>query len=195
VAYPEPHHPANEEEVELVRRTCEGDRAAAEELFRRFAPLIASISRRGCHDLLDELFLSLHHDNWRKLRTWSAAGLLKSWISIVARRLCGKMLKDSGRWTPLESQGELRVTEDDNALRQMIRSERVVEVLNAIERLEQPRDRLAIRMHYLEEMSAEEVAAQLDCTAKQFHLIRFRAIERLRNLLKGAMADVGASRR
>ncbi len=195
MAYPEPHQPANEEEVELVRRTCGGDRAAAEELFRRFAPLIVHISRRGCDDLLDELFLSLHRDNWRKLRTWSAAGRFASWISIVAKRLCGKMLKDSGRWTPLESQGELRVTEDDSVLRQMIRSERVIEVLNAIERLEQPRDRLAIRMHYLEEKSAAEVAAQLDCTANQFHVIRFRAIERLQNLLKGAMADVGASRR
>jgi RNA polymerase sigma factor (sigma-70 family) len=194
VAHSEPPSPESAHELALIKKVCAGDRAAADELFRGIAPLVTKISYRGCHDLLDELFLYLHKNSWHHLRSWSGASKFKSWISVVARNYCSKMLKDSGRTVSLEYQEEIRTNEDD-PLRKMIRSENILEVLNAIEMLEQPRDRRAVRMFYIDELSVEETAAALSCTPEQFHLIRFRAVDRLRKLMKGAIADAGSSQR
>jgi len=83
------------EQVDLVNRTCNGDRAAAERLFTVvLGPTIAAISRYWrCEDLPDELFVHLSENNWRRLRTWSGKANLKSWIRIVARRLSVQMVK------------------------------------------------------------------------------------------------------
>jgi DNA-directed RNA polymerase specialized sigma24 family protein len=138
------------DEIDLVSRTCNGDRAAAEQLFAVvLGPTIAAISRyRRCEDLPDELFVHLSENNWRRLRTWSGKANLKSWIRIVARRLSVQMVKGWTRSISL-SDGEDRDVADghDSVLDRLIESERGMELLNAIERLESPRDQAVLRMY------------------------------------------------
>src|SRR5579871_6840815 len=97
---------ADPAEVDLVRRTCSGDRAAAEELFLTvLGPMLGGIARQwNCEDLPDEFFVHLSEDNWRRLKTWSGKAPFKPWARIVARRLCNHMMKDSRRSTSLGEQ-------------------------------------------------------------------------------------------
>ena len=184
------------DEIDLVNRTCNGDRAAAERLFIVvLGPTLAAISRYWrCEDLPDELFVHLSENNWRRLRTWSGKADLKSWVRIVARRLSVQMVKGWTRSISL-SDGEDRDLADghDSVLDRLIESERGMELLNAIERLESARDQAVLRMYYFDSKSPSFIASKLACPIDRVYVIKTRAVKRLQHLLERAATDVDAS--
>ena len=147
-------------------------------------------------DLADELFVHLSEDGWQRLRTWTGKASIKSWVRIVARNVCGQMVKDWNRSIPLSDVVDSQVADgQESILHQIIESERCVEVLNAIETLDSARDQAVLRMFYFESKSPACIAAALGCPVDRVYVIKLRAVKRLQQMLGGAVSDVNASRR
>lgn len=179
-------------------RTCAGDRAAAETLFTTIlGRVIDGVSRRWDYpDLLDELFVHLSENDWRRLRTWKGESSLEGWVRVVANRICSAAVQDRRRLVPLPL-GEERdfASEEEHVIERMIREETTVGLLEAIEQLDTPRDRLVLRMHYFDGRDLPQIAGDLGVPLSTVYVIKSRALARLRQRLKGGSTHVDASGR
>ena len=185
------------QEVALVRRVCAGDRTAAAELFTTVlgATVHAVAQRWGYPDLLDELFIHLSENDWRRLRTWQGRSSLQGWARVICSRICREAVQGSRRLSPL-TLGEDRAVVDpaEGVVEHLIREESRLGLLEAIEQLDTPRDRLVLRLHYLQERDLPAIAAQLGVPLSTVYVIKSRALNRLRTKLQGASARVDPSR-
>lgn len=174
------------QDAALVRRVCAGERAAAAELFTTVlgATVEAVAQRWGYPDLLDDLFVHLSENDWRRLRTWQGRSSLQGWVRVVCSRICREAVKGSSRLVPLPL-GEDRATMDpaEDVVERLIREESRLGLLDAIERLETPRDRLVLRLHYLQGCGLPDIAKQLGVPLSTVYVIKSRALSRLRTKL------------
>jgi RNA polymerase sigma factor (sigma-70 family) len=106
------------------------------------------------------------------------------------------MMKGPAPLTDLSIGEDCEIADDQSSvLDQLIKSERVMEVVNAIEELDSARDRALLRMFLFELRSPVEIATRLDCPVSRVYVIKTRAIKRLQLLLEGVTSDVDASGR
>jgi RNA polymerase sigma factor (sigma-70 family) len=177
------------QDIALVRRVCAGERAAATELFTTvLSATVDAIARRWNYpDLLDALFVHLSENNWRRLRTWEGRSSLQGWVRVICARICREALQGSRRLDPLTlEEGREVVDPGEGVVERLIREEDRLELLDAIERLETPRDRLVLRLHYLQERDLPAIAAQLGVPLSTVYVVKSRALNRLRAKLQGA---------
>ncbi|HEY2293577.1 MAG TPA: sigma-70 family RNA polymerase sigma factor [Thermoanaerobaculia bacterium] len=186
------------QEAALVRRVCAGDRAAAAELFTTVlgATVNAVAQRWSYPDLLDDLFVHLSENDWRRLRTWQGRSSLQGWVRVICTRICREAVQGSTRLAPL-TLGEDRAVVDpaEDVVDRLIREESRLGLLEAIEQLDTPRDRLVLRLHYLQEHDLPAIATQLGIPLSTVYVVKSRALDRLRTKLQGASARVDPSRR
>jgi RNA polymerase sigma factor (sigma-70 family) len=182
----------------LVERTLAGDRAAAETLFTTvLGRTIDVIARRWDYpDLLDELFVHLSENGWRRLSTWKGESSLEGWVRVVANRICYAEVQGRRHLVPLPL-GEERdfASEEEQVIETLIREETRVGLLDAIDQLETPRDRLVLRMHYFNGRDLPQIAKEIGVPLSTVYVIKSRAIARLRQRLKGPPTRVDASGR
>lgn len=179
---------------ELARRVLAGDRDAEQELLAALRPGLLIVLRHG-----------------RMAQNLDAQDIVQETLRIVLERLRADAIDDPQRLFAFAAQtarrlaiGALRTTRRrrtivDSLLVSRLRiagasaaeeaeqqdlARRVMELLDE---LPKPRDRLVLTRFYLDGADRQEICAELGVTERQFDLVLFRARERYRRLLETRM--------
>lgn len=165
-----------------------GDRAAFEELFRRYAPrLLAYLRRSGlpgaaAHDAAQQVFLQLH----RARADYRAGAPVRPWMFTIA----ANVRRDVARRAQRRPEAELeRAPEPASPAAASTPEDRVVR--RALDRLP-PEQRDVLVLHYYEGLSMGEVAEVLGATRAAVKVRAHRAYLTLRDLLARATPTPGA---
>lgn len=175
---------------QLIEYLVAGESWAVEYLFydkcrAMFDYIIREVFRGGVQrdELINELFLFLSRDNWRRVRQFRAESRFTTWLSVVAVRFFlakRNELIDSDRNNSLNERDinnvPCRFGYDDFVAK--------IDLYNLIGRLSNPRDRYVLLALDIYGHSIEEVAAELGVTVDNLYNIRRRAKERLSNIVK-----------
>jgi len=130
------------------------------------------------NELISELYLFLREDNWRKVREFEGRSKFSTWLSVVSIRFFLKRkakLIDSGSKYALCSDKVMNLS-GKSPYEEMIRK---IDLINAIQRLQSPRDKYVILSLEIEGYEADEVALNLGVTKANLYNIKKRALEKL----------------
>jgi RNA polymerase sigma factor (sigma-70 family) len=174
------------EDMTLVARVLTNDLCAIEQLFiQRCGQQIAYLSIKYCHeDLLGELYIHLRQDDWRRLRTWQGRSSIKSWVEMVAVRICLYRVKDLSRFEPLGNWANILQADGFGSQEVLARNAEINDVLEAIEKLERKRDKRVMYSLILNEMDLNEIAAELQISTDKAYVVKCRAIKRVKQLIE-----------
>lgn len=169
---------ANDEEtVEYVFfHRCDG-------MFEHIANSIYQ-SQGGKEELINEFYLHLREDNWRRLRQFEFRSGLNTWLTIVAIRFFNA--KKATMQTKMETLDPLIINKVENEVDDydIIHEMSRVELYEAIERLAKPRERLAL-LGELMGKSAETIAKELGCTVAAVYNLTKNARKAVKKMMKG----------
>ena len=170
---------------QLMAAYVDGDAAAFEVLFARYADVLYRLARRrvgsddDARDLVQQTMLHLHrarHDFRRDSR-------LRPWLFTIAMNLVREYHRRRGRRPEhsLEREPEVPDPADqpDSA-----RRERVARVRAALERLP-VQQREVIELHWFEESPYEEIATIVGASVAAVRVRAHRGYQRLREILAG----------
>lgn len=162
---------------------CAGDAAAFRELFTRYAPLLGRVLRRfgpsseQLADLVQQTFLQLH----RARNDFRRDAELRPWIFTIAFNLAREQLRRTRR----RPESALD-TDEDVRLGQLPVGQHGFELRSdlsrALERLPQDQ-REVIVLHFVEELSFEEIGDKVGATAGAVRVRAHRGYQTLRKLL------------
>jgi RNA polymerase sigma-70 factor, ECF subfamily len=181
----------------LVRRIRAGDRAAEEELVRRYSRGLLVHLRRMTGD--PALSDDLHQETFRvvleRLRReeLEEPGRLAAFVLRTGRNLfLGAWRKRTRRGEGMsldgfpgsDSEPEPAIADPDpGQLAAVLRDERIRRVRQVIGELATPRDRQLLFRFYVAEEERESICADLGLTGPHFNRVLFRARQRLKELL------------
>ncbi len=195
----------------LVAGLLAGEYDAPRAFLERHGPAIYAMVTRefGCdqavaRDLLQELYLHLYEDDWRRLRLWSGRGSLAGYLRTIARRLLLARLERENRPPPEndapgheDARDESPATPGTEPAAEIDRAALAACVRRAMDRL-QPRERRLIHRLHWEEQSYREIAEAEGMTVSNVGVALHRAqkrladwVERLCAELVAALAEVG----
>jgi RNA polymerase sigma factor (sigma-70 family) len=179
---------------QLVAAVCNNDLAAIEHFLDSCcAPVVLGLSRRFSRyeygDLLNDLAIHLFEGDWRRLRTWQGRSTLRAWVRQVAARLCLHHCRNLQRDPRKEPLTDATAQTDDDPLTELGLQESRVEVLRAIERLDDPVDRVILLMRFFEDATAAQIAETLDITPEYARVRLHRALNRVREMIEGGLCD------
>ncbi len=129
-------------------------------------------------ELVNELFLFLAYDNWRKLKDFNYNSSLMTWITVVATRF---FIRKRDKLIENESSEALIIENDKNIFTNI--SEDSVNLPMAIDAMPNERYKRTIQLLDLQEVSYEDAAAELSVTVANLYNIHRRAIAQLRCIL------------
>lgn len=129
-------------------------------------------------ELVNELFLFLANDNWRKLRDFNYNSSLMTWITVVATRF---FIRKRDKLIENES-SEALIIESDKLCHGLI-SEDSVNLHMAIEAMPNERYQRVIQLLDMQEVSYEDAATELNVSVANLYNIHRRAIAQLRYIL------------
>lgn len=168
---------ANDEEtVEYVFfHRCDG-------MFEHIVNSILPNGNKG--ELINEYYLYLREDDWRRLRQFEFRSGLNTWLTIVAIRFFNakKSLAQTNdkALSSLPMDKAENVADDFDVYHEMSR----VELYDAINRLSKPRERLAL-LGELMGKSAESIAEELGCTVAAVYNLTKKARKAVKKMMKG----------
>jgi RNA polymerase sigma factor (sigma-70 family) len=172
---------------ELLERVLAGDRTAWQEWEGRFRPVLAGIARRDfrlpwedIEDLLQDLAVALLNDGGRQLRAYRHEGSLRSWLCAVWRHRCldlkrrrfpsgGPMLEPPQPGFSLSPRHSIEV--------RLLAGQAL--------RLVGERDRILLRLHFIQGWSQREIAGSLGISENTVASSLARAKVRVRKILEG----------
>lgn len=129
--------------------------------------------------LINELYIYLQADDWRKIKQFDYRSKLTTWTSVVAIRYFQKkreMLIESGMSQTLNR-------ETDNGFDAHFCVERKIDIHNAMNRMQNIRYRQVIEMLDLKEMRPDLLAQQMNVTVDNLYNIHRRALLQLRMMM------------
>lgn len=132
-------------------------------------------------ELVNELYIYLSDDNWKKVREFEGRSKFTTWLSVISVRYFCKKKRNM-------IDTDLRKAQIDEAekLPNNIPYENFVnniDLFNAINKLKNPRDRFVIMALEIEGRTPDEVANSLDITVDNLYNVRKRAKKHLSNNL------------
>lgn len=130
------------------------------------------------NELMNELFLILANDNWRKIREFNYQSSLMTWISVVATRF---FIRKRDKLIENESSEALIMENDSNNFTNI--AEDSVNLQMAIDAMPNERYKRAIQLLDMQEVPYEDAAAELSVTVANLYNIHRRAIAQLRCIL------------
>ena len=191
------------EDRQLISKCLSSDRRAWEAMVRRFSNLVyqtaratflakqISFSRQDLEDLHNTVFLRLFEQGCARLRLYQGRNgcTLASWIRIVTVRTVLNYIRKKGvdeplwekKKTPIDELPWLR-GEDKGPLALMERAEQEKLVHEGMESLA-PRDRLFMKLHIDQGLPMEQVAEALQISVQNAHVVKHRAVEKLKSYL------------
>jgi len=168
-----------------------GDADAARVLAVRHTSRVLALSyrmlndRAEAEDVAQEAMLRL----WKIAPDWRRGeAQVSTWLYRVASNLCTDRLRKK-RGTNLD---DIPEPEDDapSAEEVMLQQKRVATLAEAIEALPD-RQRLAVTLRHLEELSNPEIADIMEISVEAVESLTSRGKRTLRNMLKGQEAQIG----
>ena len=168
----------------LFKAYVEGDAAAFEELFRRYAPVLTGIMRRDIRrhqdadELVQDTFLHAH----RAAADFDTNRPLRPWLMTIAFNLKREYFRRKGRRpeAPLELDGRRdpavipRIDEQHDAVTQV---QRGLAALNASQRE-------VIELHWFAGLSFPEVAVAVGASVSAVKVRAHRGYQAIRTLLR-----------
>lgn len=135
-------------------------------------------------DLVDELFLFLFEDDWKRLRTFdSSKASLSTWISTVSYRF----FRDYKR-SKIDLNGMITISDKWETFRgdwvQSHDAGMMMDIERAIESISSDRDREIARALFVEDREYESVATEYDLTVDYVYTVKNRIVKQLRKTLK-----------
>lgn len=180
---------------DLLAAYAAGDRRAAQELSTRLVPRVLGFATRmlndraEAEDVVQESMLRL----WRIAPEWRhGEAQVSTWLFRVAANLCTDRLRKSRRSRPLDD----AVDPEDpspgvvDALETGDRAKALQEALAQLP----DRQRQAVVMRHLEEMSNPEIASAMDMSVEAVESLTARGKRALSALLAGRRAELGFER-
>jgi RNA polymerase sigma factor (sigma-70 family) len=176
--------PAPQDEVALVSRVAQGDGAAFDALFRRYAPRLIRFlgpTTRGAH-LIDEIVNDTMFVVWRKARTFNGCSKVSTWILGIASRRRLKTLQRVDDRIGNVDIDELAAPVECGPEGQFIRQDLQRRLRDAIDALPAEQRRV-VMLTYFDGCTYAEIAAIVGCPVNTVKTRMFHARRRLRVLL------------
>ena len=136
-------------------------------------------------DLVDEFFLFMYEDNWRRLRSFdSSLSSLSTWISTVSYRF----FRDYKR-SKIDLNGAITISDKWETFRgdwvQSIDAGIMIDIETAIDAIKSDRDREIAKQLFIEDREYEAIAEEFDMTCDYVYTVKNRIIKQLKTTLKG----------
>lgn len=179
----------------LLRLYANGDRRAAAELTTRLAPRVYGVAMRvmnshaEAEDVTQEAMLRL----WKMAPDWQpGAAKVSTWLYRVAMNLCiDRKRRARGGHVNLDAVPE-PPDQGQSAAEQMQETARQDALQGALMRLPE-RQRQAVVLRHLEELSNPEIAAIMEITVEAVESLTARGKRALAAALAGRRAELGYS--
>jgi RNA polymerase sigma-70 factor (ECF subfamily) len=168
----------------LMVRVGEGDAGAYRELVQRHGTRLQHYARRllgdgdEAEDVVQETFLRL----WQRPSAYSPEARLTTWLHRIAHNLAVDRLRARGRWQALDDEEQVPISASQ--LRHIAEQERKQSLDAALGRLPE-RQRAALVLVHLHELSGKEAAAVLDIGEEALESLLSRGRRALRQMLQG----------
>lgn len=179
------------EDDALMVLFANGDRQAAVTLAHRHTPRVLALAVRMLHDkaeaedVAQEAMLRL----WKIAPDWrQGEAKVSTWLYRVAANLCTDRLRRR-RGTDLEDIPE-PADDTPGVERQMMQQDRVDALSDALQRLPE-RQRLAVTLRHLQELSNPDIAEVMDLSVEAVESLTARGKRQLAKLLQPQKAELG----
>ncbi len=190
----------NIEEMALVRRCVEGDRAAWRTLMTNYGALVAhavretfrrilkQVDSNRVDDAIQSVWFSLCEDGCRRLRGFRSKSRLSTWLTVLSTRRALDILRSERR------RGTFKNVHFDDEDRDLIKELQAPEterrfspddvflLYDSLERLPEE-DKLILKMYYLDGFSYHSIAVILKVTANTISSYLLRAREKLKRCM------------
>lgn len=136
-------------------------------------------------DLVDELFMFLLEDDWRRLRSFDPEkSSLSTWISTVSFRF----FRDYKR-SKIDLNGLITISDKWETFRgdwmESVEAGLKMDIDQAIEGIKKDRDREIAKRLFIEDKEYEVVAEEFGLTVDYVYTVKNRIVKQLRSSLKG----------
>lgn len=180
-------------EVDFARALARGEVEAVRAFETRHRPLVGhalGVALRRWRpespvhpdDLAQDFVGFLFTDGGRRLQSFQGRSPFTAWLYTVALRYFQRRLARVAPDRRADVEPEARAADDHDPERALLASEDAARVRAAVAELP-PEDRLLLRLFYLEELNAAEVAAALGKGAGGVRMRKMRLLDRLRAVL------------
>ena len=137
------------------------------------------------HDLVDEFFLFLYEDNWKRLRSYDPSlSALSTWISTVSYRF----FRDYKR-SKIDLNGAITISDKWETFRgdwlQSIDAGIMMDIETAIDAIKSDRDREIAKQLFIEDREYEAIAEEFGLTCDYVYTVKNRIIKQLKTILNG----------
>lgn len=134
-------------------------------------------------ELVNELFLYLYEDDWRRLKTFNGTASLSTWISLISFRFFKQF-----KFSKIDSRGVVALNdkEDFNA-KDLITGKdpgTSVDLEMAFRSISNERDQSIARALLLQDVEPKDIADKYDLTVDYVYTIKNRAVKTLRKVLR-----------
>ena len=178
--------------IDLAARVRACDPDAETELVSRYRPGLVMMLRRllkdpsfaddYCQEVFRVAFEALRHNRI------DDGGKLAAYLWSVARNLANSDLRRHYRNQATTALSEAIVDDKARPEQEVLREERNRLLHDALTALT-PRDRAVLTAFYLEDTSKESICRRMGLSASQFDVIKWRALKRLRALVREQEGD------
>ncbi len=174
-------------DVELIDAVCDNNQQAIVHLFyKKCLPIfqyhICKLFpyKEEIRDLVDEFFLYMFEDDWRRLRTFdSSRASLATWISVTSFRFF-KAYKHS----KIDSNGLISVSDKwDTYVGDWIQSSDaglMIDINEAIDSISNDRDREIARLIFIQDKEFQQVADRFGLSIDYVYTVKNRLVKQLR---------------
>ena len=136
-------------------------------------------------DLVDEFFLFMYEDNWRRLRSFdSSLSSLSTWISTVSYRFFRDYKKSK-----IDLNGSITISDKWETFRgdwvQSIDAGIMMDIETAIDAIKSERDKEIAKQLFIEDREYEAIAEEFGLTCDYVYTVKNRIIKQLKKTLKG----------
>lgn len=172
---------------ELVRAVCRNDQQAIVHLFYKkclstFQYHIYKLFpyKVDVRDLVDELFLYLYEDDWRRLRTYDGTrASLATWMSVTSFRFF-KAYKHS----KIDSNGLISISDKwETSVGDWVQSHDaglMMDINNAISAIVNERDREIAKLIFIEDKEFQVIADRFDLSIDYVYTVKNRLVKQLK---------------
>lgn len=136
-------------------------------------------------DLVDEFFLFMYEDDWRRLRSFDRSlSSLSTWISTVSYRF----FRDYKR-SKIDLNGAITISDKWESFRgdwiQSIDAGIMMDIETAISAIKNERDRNIAKQIFIDDREYDAIAKDFDLTCDYVYTVKNRLVKQLKTMLKG----------
>lgn len=170
-------------ETVLINRALSGEQSAFAALLGMYwGEVYAFLSSKNiCDEDAEDLCIETFSKAFEKLSTYDSQYRFKTWLLYIARNNYVDFMRKNAHLISLFSEKILEDLEydvemvgDETPESRMIEKQSVEQMRLSLERL-QPRYREVMRLHYIEEMSVNEISARMDISPSNVKVLLMRA--------------------